>query len=127
MKDKDYYQRAGHSCWELAKLYGFAPGNVIKYLWRWQGKNGTGDLWKAIDYVSRCAHDDLAIRPIDKKDEQKAASIIIDLLEKDMGMTEEEANCWIALMQGDGVALERALHRLLWSRQDPYWLGKRQE
>lgn len=120
MKEKDYYSRAGHSCWELAKLYGFAQGNIVKYLWRWHGKNGLDDLWKALDYQTRCAHDDLAIRPLDKADEKQAASIIIDLLEKDMGMTEEEANCWIALMQGDGMELGKALHKLIWSVQDVY-------
>lgn len=124
MKEQDYYVRAGHSCWELAKLYGFAQGNIVKYLWRWHGKNGLEDLWKALDYQTRCAHDDLEIRPIDKKDEKQAASIIIDLLEHDMGMTEEEANCWIALMQGDGLALGEALHRLIWAVQDPYKLGQ---
>lgn len=124
MKEKDYYKRAGHSCWELSKLYGFAQGNIIKYLWRWHGKNGLDDLWKALDYQTRCAHDNLPIRPIDKKDEKQAASIIIDLLEHDMGMTEEEANCWIALMQGDGMALGKTLHRLIWAVQDPYKLGQ---
>lgn len=123
MKEKNYYLRAGHSCWELAKLYGFAQGNIVKYLWRWQGKNGLDDLWKALDYQTRCAHDNLMILPSDKEDEKQAASIIIDLLEHDMGMTEEEANCWIALMQGDGLALGKALHRLIWSVQDPYKLG----
>lgn len=122
MAEKDYYLRAGHSCFELAKLYGFAQGNVVKYLWRWQGKNGLEDLWKALDYATRCAHENLPMRPIDWHDETTAHDIIMDLMERDMGMPEEEANCWEALMQGDGYRLGEALHRLIWSRQDPYGL-----
>ena len=40
-------------CITITEGRGFLEGNVIKYLWRWQGKNGLEDLRKARWYLDR--------------------------------------------------------------------------
>lgn len=55
----DHYVRSGMSCMGVIRLFvmgctptvAFMMGNVVKYLWRWQGKNGVEDLRKAREYL----------------------------------------------------------------------------
>ena len=35
------------------KYQGFLWGNIQKYLWRWEDKNGKQDLEKAAEYLSK--------------------------------------------------------------------------
>ena len=56
----DYYTKGGLECYEviktsmgLVKYQGFLWGNVQKYLWRWEQKNGKQDLQKAVEYLSK--------------------------------------------------------------------------
>jgi len=43
----------GIECIELTESMDFVMGNVVKYLWRWEHKNGKEDLEKALWYVNR--------------------------------------------------------------------------
>jgi hypothetical protein len=43
----------GHiECIDIVRHYNFAIGNAIKYLWRFEHKNGLEDLKKAIWYIN---------------------------------------------------------------------------
>lgn len=42
---------SGIECIELTRLLPFAIGNAVKYIWRWELKNGIEDLRKARWYV----------------------------------------------------------------------------
>lgn len=64
MKDDikpDYYQRGGQDLFDHfergvlthAGFVGFLVGNIIKYIVRYQGKNGLEDLVKARTYLNR--------------------------------------------------------------------------
>lgn len=44
---------SGIECIEVAEQMGFCLGNVIKYIWRADLKNGTEDLEKAAWYLNR--------------------------------------------------------------------------
>lgn len=54
-----YYLKGGIECKDLIKvmladvsgIQAFNLGNALKYLWRWQGKNGVEDIAKAITYL----------------------------------------------------------------------------
>jgi hypothetical protein len=53
-----YYHKDGLECFEviqslmgIERYQGFLWGNVQKYLWRWEDKNGKQDLEKAIEYL----------------------------------------------------------------------------
>ena len=55
-----YYTRGGIECIEAIKasmtaseFRGYLKGNVMKYLWRYQLKNGVEDLRKAQWYLNR--------------------------------------------------------------------------
>lgn len=47
----DYYRQGPFECIELTRILSFDWGNAIKCCFRWQGKNGTEDLAKAVWYV----------------------------------------------------------------------------
>jgi predicted ArsR family transcriptional regulator len=54
----NYYHKDGLECFDVIKrmmgterYQGFLWGNVQKYLWRWEDKNGKQDLEKAIEYL----------------------------------------------------------------------------
>ncbi|MFC6290646.1 DUF3310 domain-containing protein [Levilactobacillus angrenensis] len=65
MTDKDirplYYQHGGQDLFDHfetgvltnVQFVGFMVGNVIKYVVRYQGKNGLEDLYKARTYLDR--------------------------------------------------------------------------
>ena len=56
-----HYQRegVGFECNELASLYGFNTGNIVKYVWRYRAKNGVEDLRKARWYANAIQDVDL--------------------------------------------------------------------
>jgi hypothetical protein len=51
----DHYQRhpSGVECIDVAEHFSFCLGNVIKYVWRADMKNGLEDLLKAKWYLER--------------------------------------------------------------------------
>lgn len=56
----DHYNQGGIECLEAIKasmseeaFKGFLKGNVMKYLWRYEHKNGAEDLRKAHYYLCR--------------------------------------------------------------------------
>jgi hypothetical protein len=56
----NYYSRNGLECYDvirasmgLEKYKGFLWGNIQKYLWRWEQKNGKQDLEKAVEYLTK--------------------------------------------------------------------------
>lgn len=57
----DYYKQSNLQCIEaigcFANTQDFCMGNVIKYLWRWRGKNGLEDLKKARWYLDHLISD----------------------------------------------------------------------
>ena len=48
----DHYREGPFECIELCRLLTFDWGNVAKYAYRWQGKNGVEDLRKALWYAN---------------------------------------------------------------------------
>lgn len=48
-----HYTSGPFECIELTSRYPFLGGNAIKYVYRWQGKNGLEDLKKALWYLNR--------------------------------------------------------------------------
>lgn len=53
-----YYKKEGLECFDVIKssmgidkYQGFLWGNIQKYIWRWEDKNGKQDLEKAIEYL----------------------------------------------------------------------------
>jgi hypothetical protein len=56
----NYYVRHGLECYDVIrasmgdeKYKGFLWGNIQKYLWRWEQKNGKQDLEKAVEYLGK--------------------------------------------------------------------------
>lgn len=55
-----YYKKENLECYDViratmgpTKYQGFLWGNIQKYLWRWEDKNGKQDLEKAAEYLSK--------------------------------------------------------------------------
>lgn len=47
-----HYEDGPFECIELTRLLSFDWGNVVKYCYRWQSKNGVKDLRKALWYAN---------------------------------------------------------------------------
>lgn len=47
-----HYENGPFECIELTRLLSFDWGNVVKYCYRWQSKNGVEDLRKAFWYAN---------------------------------------------------------------------------
>lgn len=47
-----HYETGPFECIELTRLLSFDWGNVVKYCYRWQSKNGVEDLRKALWYAN---------------------------------------------------------------------------
>ncbi|MFR1145805.1 MAG: DUF3310 domain-containing protein [Bifidobacterium catenulatum] len=47
-----HYEHGPFECIELTRLLSFDWGNVVKYCYRWQSKNGVEDLRKALWYAN---------------------------------------------------------------------------
>ena len=66
MPTPEYYIKNGHECQECIDMItadseggeAFIIGNIIKYLWRYKGKNGYSDLDKAITYIEMLKNKD---------------------------------------------------------------------
>lgn len=79
-------------CIRLARLYDFQWGNVVKYLWRWRGKNGLEDLQKAWDYAKSADCDPTPTRGL-----MMVRDTIYGLIEVgDMPQVEIEA--WLSIL-----------------------------
>lgn len=50
-----HYENGPFECIELTRLLSFDWGNVVKYCYRWQSKNGVEDLRKALWYANDAA------------------------------------------------------------------------
>lgn len=125
MKDKGHYytrpiifhakdgttETRNVQCYDLAEQYDFTWGNVVKYLWRWHGKNGLKDLRKAYDYA-RAAKD----RP-SPLCTTSARDIILGLVEASTHPADPvnyaEMSVWIALAQNDRQNVIKTLHDLI--------------
>lgn len=57
-KMNHYNHPSGIDCWQIVKNLGFVMGSIIKYVWRYDKKNGIEDLKTALDYADRseCAN-----------------------------------------------------------------------
>lgn len=116
MQDKGgYYTRAivNHAkrtqrvqCYELASLYDFAWGNVVKYLWRWRGKNGVEDLNKALDYATTADGNPC---PCGR---ESVCEMIYGLIEAG-GMYGEETEAWLSILEENKAGTCAALERLI--------------
>ena len=64
-----HYTSGPFECIELTARYPFLGGNAIKYVYRWQGKNGLEDLKKALWYLNRAKeespYEPLGLYPLD--------------------------------------------------------------
>ena len=56
----DHYTSGGMQCWDAIKasmsdeaFKGYLKGNILKYMWRYEVKNGVEDLQKAQFYINR--------------------------------------------------------------------------
>ena len=65
---------SGHECINVTRHLTFTIGSAVKYVWRWERKNGIEDLrkaqWYLIDAETNCDHvyaslaDRLVVQPI---------------------------------------------------------------
>lgn len=98
-------------CYDLAEQYDFTWGNVVKYLWRWRGKNGLEDLQKAYDYARSAKDRPSPIYTTSARD------IIMGLVEAstspDDPVNYAEMSVWIALAQNDKRNVIKTLHDLI--------------
>lgn len=58
-----HYEAGPFECIELTRLYPFAGGNAIKYVFRHRAKNGVEDLEKALWYLDHATADELRPMP----------------------------------------------------------------
>lgn len=98
-------------CYDLAEQYNFTWGNVVKYMWRWRGKNGLEDLQKAYDYARAAKDRPSPIYPTDARD------IIMGLVKASIRpndpVNHAEMDVWIALAQNDQRKVIKRLHDLI--------------
>lgn len=98
-------------CYDLAEQYDFTWGNVVKYLWRYHGKNGLEDLQKAYDYARSAKDRPSPIYTTGARD------IIMGLVEAstrpDDPVNYAEMSVWIALAQNDQRNVIRTLRDLI--------------
>jgi len=52
MQSPDHYQDTKLMDLLVEKRVPFAEGNIMKYVYRWQDKDGLKDLYKARDYLN---------------------------------------------------------------------------
>lgn len=64
-----HYTSGPFECIELTARYPFLGGNAIKYVYRWQDKNGLEDLRKALWYLNRAKaespYEPIGLYPLD--------------------------------------------------------------
>ena len=99
MNTPSYYGDAPFEAWDLSSLYTSDWGQVIQYVFRWQGKNGLQDLQKAVDFARHAiANDD---RPIPWKHAPHAGKLLRQL--QSIGWA-DATHVWKALRRRDGDA-----------------------
>ena len=49
----DHYKQRDIECIDVVEDMPYLEGNIIKYVWRYEGKNGVEDLEKARWYLNR--------------------------------------------------------------------------
>lgn len=100
-------------CIKLAQMYDFVWGNVIKYLWRYRGKNGLEDLYKALDYAESAA-----IEPSDGSrgsgDALHTQYAIIYGITEAGNMSPEEAHAWLSILEGNRDLVVEWLKKLIY-------------
>lgn len=69
-----HYEAGPFECIELIRLYPFAGGNAIKYVFRHRAKNGVEDLEKALWYLDHATVDEL--RPMPCASNSKACHLL---------------------------------------------------
>ena len=69
-----HYEAGPFECIELTRLYPFAGGNAIKYVFRHRAKNGVEDLEKALWYLDHATVDEL--RPMPCASNSKACHLL---------------------------------------------------
>lgn len=69
-----HYEAGPFECIELTRLYPFAGGNAIKYVFRHRAKNGVEDLEKALWYLDHATADEL--RPMPCASNSKACHLL---------------------------------------------------
>lgn len=98
-------------CYALAEQYDFTWGNVVKYLWRWRGKNGLEDLEKAYDYAMAAKCRPTPVYELSSRD------IIMGLLEAsdsaDTPVNHAEWEVWVSLLQNDQRKIVKRLRALI--------------
>lgn len=64
-----HYTSGPFECIELTSRYPFLGGNAIKYVYRWQDKNGLEDLRKALWHLNRAKeespYEPIGLYPLD--------------------------------------------------------------
>lgn len=100
-----HYTSGPFECIELTSRYPFLGGNAIKYVYRWQGKNGLEDLRKALWYLNRAKeespYEPLGLYPLD--------SFV-------------PPYCYFH-MDDESVHMLRKLARLNWQNMRGFWKG----
>ena len=109
MSTPSYYQNDDpFEAWDLSSLYTSDWGQVIQYVFRWQGKNGLQDLQKAVDFARHAiANDD---RPIPWKHAPHAGKLLRQL--QSIGWA-DATHVWKALRRRDGNATLDAIKTLI--------------
>lgn len=101
----NHYTSGPFECIELTSRYPFLGGNAIKYVYRWQGKNGLEDLRKALWYLNRAKeespYEPLGLYPLD--------SFV-------------PPYCYFH-MDDESVHMLRKLARLNWQNMRGFWKG----
>ena len=99
-------------CIKLAQMYDFAWGNVIKYLWRYRGKNGVEALYKALDYAESASTEPSALQGT-KGSLHEQYSIIYGITEAGAMPTEEE-HAWLSILEGNRDLVVEWLRKLIY-------------
>lgn len=97
-------------CIKLAQMYDFVWGNVIKYLWRYRGKNGLEDLYKALDYAESAT-----TNPGDGSGDAlyEEYTIIYGITEAE-SMPPEEEHAWLSILEGNRDLVVEWLKKLIY-------------
>ena len=117
---KHYEPHTGVSfeCIELTSKYGFLAGNVIKYVWRHQRKNGAEDLRKARWYTEAIIADGHRehLRPLPTCASEEARNMLDQLLAATIDT--REYLVWCAILAEDPLLLRHVLDGMIRDLED---------
>lgn len=99
-------------CIELARMYDFVWGNVAKYLWRYRGKNGVEDLYKALDYAESAKTEPSVWHG--SGDALHTQYAIIYGITEAGAMPSEEAHAWLSILEGNRTLVVEWLKKLIY-------------